>query len=166
MQEMSRHKGGRASTNGTLNPPVISIKPNTPNGTSNWYKGTGAVTITVTDPTNPADESLTAKIKYIKNGTETIINGKTHTDRITANGTYTIEAYAIDETGKTSAKSNVITFKRDGTAPKPSLSGTSAGINSITTTATANESGGSRNNALQIRIQRRRRELANRHARK
>ncbi|MCI8621966.1 MAG: hypothetical protein HFJ50_10115 [Clostridia bacterium] len=145
---MSRHKGGRASTNGTLNPPVISINPSTPNGTSSWYKGTGAVTITVTDTTNPADESLTTKIKYIKNGTETIINGKTHTDSITANGTYTIEAYAIDENNNQSAKSNVITFKRDGTAPKPSLSGTSAGTNTITTTANAGETGGSRSNPL------------------
>ena len=136
-------QGGRASTNGTLSAPVLRISPTSPNGTGSWYKGTEAVTITVTDPTTPADQSLTAKIKYIKNGKETQINGKTYTDNITANGTYTIEAYALDENGKQSAKSNVITFKKDGTAPAPTLSGTSAGTTTITTTASANESGGS-----------------------
>ena len=159
-------QGGRATTNGTLSAPVISISPTSPNGSNSWYKGTSAVTITVTDPTTPADTSLTTKIKYIKNGTETLVTGKTHTDSITASGTYEVEAYALDENGIQSAKSNVVTFKKDSKAPAPTLSNTTAGTTTITTTANAGESGGSRSSPLQIRIQRRYRSLATRHRRK
>ena len=58
-----------------------------------------------------------------------------------------------DGAGNRSGWTNANSFIRDAAAPRPTLSGISTTINSISVTATANESGGSRSKKLSIPIQ-------------
>lgn len=136
-----------AITKGELKPP--SIIPATFN---QYYNGN--VTVSIQD-TAEASKTRATRIIYKKteNGAEEIIEGRNGSFTISTDGTYKISACTQDAGGNRSGWTNANTFIRDASAPRPTLGTPTSTINSITVTANANETGGSRSKKLSIPIQ-------------
>jgi len=136
-----------AITKGELKPPSI-----TPATFNQYYNGN--VTVSLTD-TAEASKTRATRIIYkrTENGAEEIIEGRNGSFTISTDGTYKISACTQDAGGNRSGWTNANTFIRDASAPRPTLGTPTSTINSITVTANANETGGSRSKKLSIPIQ-------------
>lgn len=175
---MVDEKGTQSSASTTLtftrdtgrpNKPSITFSPASPNGKNNWYNAKTTLTATITAGSDTVSGPNQIKYRIGTSGNWTTTNAGTTTvttPSLTANGTITIQAYTIDRAGHESENYEQKQVSRDGTAPAPTLSGTTAGTTTITTTISAGESGGSRSSKIPHRIQNKHRKLDTRQRRR
>ena len=122
------------TTKGELKAPDIQISGATRNG---YY--IGDVTVSVRD-TSDSTKTRVSKIKVTGAGEERTITGTSGSFTITADGTYTINAWSEDANGNRSDTTSKPSFTRDATAPSSSnLKEASHTKDTITVSATATD---------------------------